>query len=222
MKKHNCQGWLLVVLLSQPMLAWAEQWVDVECLAFRYLDAREGLSENIPLSAPLIPSRAVNLLPAGQHYTALYYQRPQSEFRFNDSHRHLVQSKQATVIFHQRWRQPLTPKATLKTLLTQTATQSPLYRAQYAPIHEVIFPEKPWHALKYTPNPSAHLADNLSLSQLQLQINSNRYHDVQLTFFEGQYGDPVRLTDTQKLSDNQVFYFDHPLLGVVIQVSTVR
>jgi hypothetical protein len=52
-----------------------------------------------------------------------------------------------------------------------------------------------------------------------VQVKIGRLLHVDVDFLYYHEGTPVRLTETRKLKLNEIHYFDHPLFGVIVQVS---
>jgi hypothetical protein len=233
---------LLMLLIAMP--SWAERQFDVEVIIFKRNVNAENTNESWPESLPPISYRNTGSLQSASYLNANGVSvLPQSQYRLNSQAQHLRNHAGFQVLLHTAWRQGdggassaptlhFTAGNNYTTLFNKDGTEAssstpsttvPLmefegklqvYVQHYlfanaefdlrAPITRKISIENSIASYDLTNSDTTTQLGNLKAIQ-----NSTETERFLKTY---------RLDQKRKMKSEEVHYFDHPLLGMIIQV----
>lgn len=209
-----CHRWLvlaaLLPVLAAPLPASA-RWYQVEVVVFRHLEGTEGGGEHWPELADLpefgravelittLPEMSDEPLGAAAAGPIAFRSLDREERRLAGVERRLRNAGEYELLFGAGWRQPSFGVARAKWVYVSDV-----------PAARTV--ELEGGSASFSPRvaPRAEGLVRIKVSRLlHVDVDFLYYHD----------GTPVRLTETRKLKLREIHYFDHPLFGIVLQVS---
>lgn len=220
-------------------------WYQVEVIVFQHVNVQtdgEFWDEN-----PGLPDRegSIQLIEAGGAEAAVpansgepervpYQALPDSRYRLDGIEQVLGLSREYRPVLHVAWQQPGTGSERSRAVhLERLKIEQPVHNAP------VPAPSEPGVA-----GPVYVVPESLLEGTLRLRVSRFLHVDVDMAFFpetvpappvvqpsagaEGgvpqpnQSADYVRLRQSRKILLNELHYFDHPLFGIIVQVSRLQ
>ncbi len=233
---------LLLVMFSHSLLA--ESWYQVEIVVFDRLypqldgeqwqsmefEPRSNLLELLPNEAAVEPV-PFSLLPAGKNRLTGVYRA----FKLSGDYRPLL---------HYSWQQPATERRQSRFIHIQKLEgDSILPEFDPEPLEvetasELIEPEPEPDFIEALIEPG--LPERIVDGAIRIRSGFYLHVDVDLTYFNALPAEnrlvrsvdelqqdpfaklPIRLKETRKIKLNEIHYFDHPMFGLIIQVSRLN
>jgi hypothetical protein len=218
MQHREVAGAALAVLLLLPGVA-AARWYQVEVVVFRHLEGQSAGGEAWPDLTDLPEfGRAMELIvtlpemsdeppplaqDSGSDRTPIAFELlDDKERKLNGVQSRLQRSGEYEPLLFAAWRQPSFGVARAKRIYL-----SDVYLAARGGRTSV----------------DAKTADRAPAmaprAEGVVRVKVGRLLHVDVDFLYYHEGSPVRLTETRKLKLREIHYFDHPLFGVIVQVS---
>jgi len=232
---------LLACLLGSGQ---AYAWYQVEAIVFEYISPDTGgelweLEPGlVPLSDSVIPvPEVVHELPATDDVLAEtpprrlipYMLLPESRYRLEGVHRVLRQSREYRPLYHVSWQQPAVDGSRARAMHLQLEDAANLFELTMPP----VLATEPMPTEFY--EPIKLLLDGI----VRVRSATFLHVDVDMVLFRSPPAVPVRqvspedgseritekpptyirLQETRRIRLNELHYFDHPLFGVILQVS---
>ncbi|MSR13007.1 MAG: hypothetical protein EXR86_00255 [Gammaproteobacteria bacterium] len=185
MTKVKSRCGLLFALLAWSVLVAAQEWYQVEVIAFRYPVAAESswaASEIPTFGGTQRLSASDGDVPTT---TAMYTELRPHELQLAGAYKVLQGSSTYQTVFHRGWRQSAGDSRPV--YLTETGTADP------------------------AASPTVEGAVRLAIGSNAMRVNSE--------FVVHLPESTVAVSESRAVSDGELHYFDHPLLGVLVQVT---
>ncbi len=184
----------LLVFACAAGPAAAAQWIQVEIIAFRYVQQEAGSWS----SAKTLPdfSTAVRLSPASATAVAapLAYQTLAAhELRLAGAYQALARSGNLERLFHTGWRQR---EQDSRAVFLSSAASTPAEAVSLAPA-----------------TGSLEGSVRISPASTGFQLASS--------FVVQEHDTPIALVESRKMAVDELHYLDHPLVGLLIEVSVL-
>ncbi|ADE15932.1 hypothetical protein Nhal_2867 [Nitrosococcus halophilus Nc 4] len=218
---------LFLTFLATEILGAPTTWYEVEILIFEHLPPKTRVSgTGLSNPAPLDLSRALKLPSTGtqtltEEGTSLF-PLPSRTWKLTGIEQRLHQSSRYRNLLHRSWNQPATfPQGARPVYLRLPASELSSRRGETIPETE------PTSSPREYPGPQ--LEGTATLSQgrfLQISLDLRYRHSSKATLpgAEEEASQPpppgryFRLTESRRIHIQELHYFDHPLLGVLVQV----
>lgn len=213
--------WALAItgLLSSPTLFAQDDWYEVELLI--YTQPSLGVSEREPQYAGLPEvEKAVRLRPETESNRVDAFTRV-SKDRWNllDTNRQLVYSQGYSILYHERWRQPISKTSHLIPLRIQGGV--------YTDLSKPYEPQSLYHRLTDQSEPSVFpnfdgywLPPHPWTLEGTLSIRRSRYLHADLDLLlQSEDGSLVRNRQSRRLRTSELHYLDHPLVGALLRIT---
>jgi Peptidoglycan-binding protein, CsiV len=216
----------LLLLFPLPTFAVTEpNWITVEIILFEPTNLEPGMQKEGWPIRPGFPNLANAIeLNADESYTVL----PKTQWQLNESEKKLTNSGQYRVVFHTAWKQPLLgEKKAIPIHLTagrQWDKSLPNFSGETIPweiegtlkLYNARFIHADADFILQIPASSDSASDNFkSINHHTIRaVNPDNWRPrtkTQLQYF--------RLTHAERIKAKEIYYFDHPLLGLIIRIS---
>lgn len=227
---------VFIFLLQGYSSLYAASWYQVEVIVFEHLEAdydgelwheNPGLpdrADSIQLILKSEDSDNTTITTESSDTLMPYKELSEQYYRLEGVERVLKLSREYRPLLHIAWQQPgLGARSTRSVHLENTLFEEDEGQVD---ITEFIYEEPKIIYDGIIRLRSSHLIHvDVDFSFFPEDFIDKQYELEQPqdnALFNRQYADYVRLTETKRIKLNEIHYFDHPLFGVILQVSRLR
>ncbi len=226
----------VISCLVFSQIAVAESWYQVEVIVFDRLypnlDGEQWQNEAFTLSANLVELQANDVVPTSEQGLVPYKVLNNSRNRLSGVYRVLKLSSEYRPLIHLSWQQSATERRNSRFVHLQS-----LDGDNPVPVTKLSVSDT---------GPEPEFLDELIMSNKiidgAIRIRSGFYlhADVDLSYFKDLPAENkilrtseesftgttdktvIKMKETRKIKLNEIHYFDHPMLGVILQVSRLQ